>query len=84
RKHAQATRVVVSVAADTHHLRCRVADDGRGFDATNWDNARQNLHMGLDSTAERVRMAGGEFAIESRPGHGTQASFSLPILAGTA
>src|SRR5262249_29065716 len=33
RKHAQATRVAISVAADTERLHCRVADDGRGFDA---------------------------------------------------
>jgi len=79
RKHAQATRVVISVAADTSRLHCQVADDGRGFDAATWDKARQGLHMGLDSTAERVRMSGGEFAIESQPGHGTRASFSLPI-----
>jgi signal transduction histidine kinase len=79
RKHAKATRVVVSVAAETGALRCSVADDGRGFDAATWDNARQGLHMGLDTTAERVRMAGGEFVIESEPGHGTRVSFSLPI-----
>jgi signal transduction histidine kinase len=79
RKHAQASRVVISVAADTTRLRCRVTDDGRGFDAVTWDNARRGHHMGLDSTAERVRMSGGEFAIESEPGRGTRASFSLPI-----
>ena len=35
--------------------------------------------MGLDTTGERVRMAGGEFAIKSEPGRGTSATFSLPI-----
>ena len=79
RKHAQATRVEISLTADTDRLRCRVADDGRGFDAATWDDARRGLHMGLDATGERVRMAGGEFAIESEPGHGTRATFSLPI-----
>ena len=79
RKHAQATCVAISVAADTNRLHCRVADDGRGFDKATWDNARRDHHMGLDATGERVRMAGGEFAIESEPAGGTRASFSLPI-----
>jgi signal transduction histidine kinase len=79
RKHAQATCVAISVAADTNRLHCRVADDGRGFDAATWDKARRDHHMGLDATGERVRMAGGEFAVESEPGRGTRASFSLPI-----
>jgi signal transduction histidine kinase len=79
RKHAQATRVVISVTADANRLHCLVADDGRGFDTATWDNARQDHHMGLDTTGERVRMAGGEFGIDSEPGRGTSASFDLPI-----
>ena len=79
RKHAQATRVAISAAADTDRLNCRVADDGCGFDTATWDNARQDHHMGLDAAGERVRMAGGEFAIESEPGRGTTATFSVPI-----
>jgi signal transduction histidine kinase len=79
RKHAQATCVAIVVAADANRLHCRVADDGRGFDKATWDNARRDHHMGLDATGERVRMAGGEFAIESEPAGGTRASFSLPI-----
>lgn len=79
RKHAQARRVDVSVAAEDATLHCAVADDGRGFDDAMWDNARRNHHMGIDTTAERVRMAGGTFAIESEPGRGTRASFTLPL-----
>jgi signal transduction histidine kinase len=37
------------------------------------------LHLGLDSIAERVRLAGGRFAIHSEPGHGTLLSLSLSL-----
>jgi signal transduction histidine kinase len=37
------------------------------------------LHLGLDATIERVRVAGGTFAIESAPGGGTAVRFSIPI-----
>jgi len=36
------------------------------------------LHMGLDSMAERVRVAGGEITIDSRPGAGTRVRFAVP------
>ena len=39
------------------------------------------LHLGLDSAAERVRLAGGSFDIESDPGIGTTVRFTLPARA---
>ena len=35
------------------------------------------LHLGLDSAAERVRLAGGNFDIQSYPGIGTTVRFTL-------
>jgi signal transduction histidine kinase len=37
------------------------------------------LHLGLEAVAERLRLAGGDFSIESRPGMGTIARFGLPL-----
>ena len=36
------------------------------------------LHMGLDTMIERVRMAGGEIAVQSQRGDGTTVSFRIP------
>ena len=58
-----------------------VADDGRGFDL---EDVRSRpgaaLHMGLDSMVERVRAAGGEVTIVSRPGGGTRVRFAVPTM----
>jgi len=81
-KHAQANRVAVVIEADNGRLCCQVRDDGRGFDSETWDRARRDLHMGLDATAERLRLAGGEFDIDSGRGKGTQVRFSLPLESG--
>ena len=79
RKHAEPSRVRISVADHDSSVRCVVEDDGRGFDASDWDASRADSHMGLDSSAERVRMAGGDFAVESQPSRGTRIGFTLPI-----
>jgi signal transduction histidine kinase len=36
------------------------------------------MHLGLDATIERIRLAGGEIDIDSTPGEGTRISFELP------
>ena len=36
------------------------------------------MHLGLDATIERIRLAGGEIEIDSAPGEGTRISFRLP------
>ena len=77
-KHADATRVSVSVIRLDSTLRCEVADDGRGFTQTLLARARNDQHLGLDSAAERVRLAGGTFSIDSGYGRGTRVQFTVP------
>jgi PAS domain S-box-containing protein len=80
RKHARATRLDVSLTAADGRLEGLVRDDGAGFDtARARDRSVMRLHLGLEAVAERLRLAGGDFAIESRPGNGTTARFGLPI-----
>ena len=60
----------------------RWSDDGIGFDVGRaLDRSVTRLHLGLDSAAERVRLAGGSFDIESDPGIGTTVRFTLPARA---
>ena len=83
RKHARAGRVEVDLHEERTAVVCRLRDDGVGFDAGAIERATgrrgMRLHLGLDATIERVRVAGGTFAIESTPGGGTSVRFTVPI-----
>lgn len=74
RKHAGATRVVVTVSAGSQgqaHL--VVVDDGRGF-----DTAGRHDGFGLEGMAERVALAGGDLEVSSTIGNGTTLDVRLP------
>jgi len=76
-RHSQAKSAAVTVTADDCALQVEISDRGRGFDAAAALAKRDSL--GLAGLAERVRLAGGEFDLFSRPGQGTRlhAEFSL-------
>jgi signal transduction histidine kinase len=79
RRHARARRLEVTLVHADGELRGSIADDGRGFDVHRaLDRHRTRLHLGLDATIERVRLAGGSIDVESTPGEGTRLSFRLP------
>jgi two-component system, NarL family, sensor kinase len=79
-KHSGARRVVVSVAADSEQIELQVRDDGRGFDAVaRPQSALLAGHIGLASSEQRVRSAGGELVVSSRPGAGTTVRVTLPL-----
>ena len=79
RKHARASSIVVRIVEADGVLESEVVDDGCGSDLAEV-RARPGaaLHMGLDSMVERVRAAGGEVTIDSRPGAGTRVRFAVP------
>jgi len=80
RKHARAARLEVSLRSAGSRLEGLVRDDGTGFDiARARDRSVMRLHLGFEAVSERLRLAGGDFSIESRPGEGTTARFGLPI-----
>jgi signal transduction histidine kinase len=80
RKHAAAGTVTVELSVAGPDLNGQVRDDGRGFDLGRaLDRSATRLHLGLDSTAERLRLAGGELVIDTAPGSGTAASFRIPV-----
>jgi signal transduction histidine kinase len=81
RKHAQANRVDLSLRDGGSLLVCTLVDDGVGFDSNGADRPRRRrmrLHLGLDATVERVRIAGGTFSIDS-DSNGTTVRFTVPI-----
>lgn len=80
-KHAAAKTVNLRLSGDAGGVNIVVSDDGCGF-----DTGRAGLKVaddgkyGLFSVQERVRLLGGEFAIDSAPGRGTRVRLQVPIL----
>ena len=70
-KHAGASRVTVSLAAENGSVRLRINDDGVGFDPITASRLLSEGHFGLAGMRERVEMVGGHLSIDSAPGHGT-------------
>lgn len=76
-KHAQATRVLVSLRClDQTSLTFQVIDNGRGFAQ---DIQPSVLGHGLSNMAERTRGIGGEFEIVSQPDEGTTVTIRIPV-----
>jgi len=81
RKHARADRVELSLQDQGTALFCVLADDGVGSGADDGPaggRRQMRLHLGLDATVERVRIAGGTFTIDSTD-RGTTVRFTVPI-----
>jgi len=78
RDYAQATQVKVMVDLDDTQVRATVEDNGKGFDAESAMEEEGAAH-GLRINKDRLEQVGGSFEIESKPGEGTRATFSVPI-----
>ncbi len=71
-KHSRATECQVTVQRDGPQLRVGVADDGQG-------GAHLAKGHGLAGIADRVRAAGGQFAVTSPAGGPTEVRAELPL-----
>jgi PAS domain S-box-containing protein len=79
-KHAAATRVSLEVKEEKGCVAFRVQDNGKGFEVNKvMDRKLNNKGVGLTAMNERIRMVGGSFEIQSRPGEGTKIEFKVPI-----
>jgi signal transduction histidine kinase len=71
-RHAEATRITVSVTDEGDQLVLQVKDDGRGAVTP------RNGGVGLASMRERAEAVGGTLHIDSAPGRGTVVRAVLP------
>ena len=75
RRHAEATRVTVTLSHMDGAVVLDVHDDGVGFtpDKPRTDGA------GLGTMRERAEALGGTLTVETNPGEGTAVAFELPV-----
>ena len=81
RRHAQARRLEIQIAAAGGMLRGAVRDDGRGFDVARIGRRAHGvrLHLGIETLLERAELAGGRASVDSKLGQGTEVTFELPL-----
>jgi signal transduction histidine kinase len=75
-KHARAKRVDIRLERDIHEVQLQIKDDGTGFNLEKTGNGKG---LGLKNIAERVRMLGGKWSVDSSPGQGTRVEVTIPI-----
>ncbi|MBX6350487.1 MAG: sensor histidine kinase [Clostridia bacterium] len=75
-KHADASRVRVSLRFAPDAVELAVSDDGVGFDLE--EALARGNGFGLVSMRERAGLVGGELAVETSPGRGTTVRASFP------
>jgi signal transduction histidine kinase len=79
-RHADASRVGLTLSYLTDVVLLDVRDDGRGMSG-GWDvNGGSTQGFGLRSMMQRVRSVGGVMEIESAPGEGTAISVRVPAI----
>ncbi|GAB2676369.1 HAMP domain-containing sensor histidine kinase [Paenibacillus thermoaerophilus] len=79
-KHAQASRVELSLAERDSQIVLQLTDDGKGFVSGTAGQGR----YGLSSMRERAEKLGGQFELLSRPGSGTRVEVRVPLFASIA
>jgi len=74
-RHSGATRVDISLRADTDHFILKIVDNGRGVTAADLRNPKS---LGLLAIRERAFLLGGNVDIEGKDGKGTTLTLSIP------
>jgi PAS domain S-box-containing protein len=79
RKHAQASKINITVKADSNNVKMTITDNGKGFSAPRLtgDLAREGK-LGILGMEERARLIGGNLQIKSEPGKGTTVLAKAP------
>jgi signal transduction histidine kinase len=74
-RHANATKVIVSLEQKDGLLILTIEDDGQGFEQA---GIGAKLTLGILGMRERSEMMGGKYAMQSAPGQGTTVAVAVP------
>jgi ligand-binding sensor domain-containing protein/signal transduction histidine kinase len=74
-KHAAASEIHIQFSAEAGRLEILLADNGVGFDPA----AARTGGNGLSNMRKRLEGIGGQFAVSSHPGHGTEIRLTIPL-----
>ena len=77
-RHAQASRVEVSIRKLPDCVCMKINDDGISFQVDRVLHAKGSKRLGLLGMRERLEMVGGHFEVESAPGKGTTVTAQIP------
>jgi two-component system, NarL family, sensor histidine kinase DegS len=78
RKHASASKVVVSTRAEGGDWVLEIQDDGRGFDVASVAS-RGRRNFGIQFMQERAELIGARFDVRSQPNEGTVVRLAIPM-----
>jgi two-component system, NarL family, sensor histidine kinase NreB len=78
-KHAQATKVAITLTRSGRQLRCTIRDDGVGFDVRAVRARRGARGLGLIGIQERLHAVSGTLEIVATPGGGTRLIMAVPL-----
>jgi signal transduction histidine kinase len=80
RKHARAKHIWVRLKRRGDILQLGIEDDGVGFDVESvQSNYEQRGSLGMINLYERTELVNGILKIDSKPGHGTRISVTIPM-----
>jgi PAS domain S-box-containing protein len=77
-RHAQASRVEVTIQEHADGIRMRINDNGKSFSVEHLLRGKGGKRLGLVGMRERLEMVGGRFEIASAPGQGTTVAAEIP------
>ncbi|MGA2852911.1 MAG: sensor histidine kinase [Verrucomicrobiota bacterium] len=77
-RHAQASRVEVSIQKLPDSVCMKIKDDGKSFQVESVLHGKGSKRLGLLGMRERLEMIGGHLDVESAPGKGTTITAQIP------
>ncbi len=80
RRHAEASRVEITIEYDEGKTRAIIRDNGKGFELPKTlGELSRTGKLGLVGMEERARLLGGSLSLESEPGKGTTVVVEAPV-----